>query len=417
MSHVGKRLREFRKKMKLTQGELAEGICNRSYVSQIEKGLVIPSPEILEQLAKRLDTDLKNLWSESENPSFSLVEIQNAMRHIINRIDEQEWEIARKWVLKLHGVTLPDSEKGIYYWAKGKLAEADGRIDEVEPLYLYGLESAREQDDPVPLVRLLDSLGSFYCKHNQAQKAIRPLLEALEVVHYNAVSGLLRISVMYHLGVMHQRLGEYQTAIEHLLYAQELNTTNGIMYKSGELELSLAACFQAIGRVDDAITSIQYAIELFQFLQNEADVAVAHAAWGVILSDQGEFQQAQEYFLKAIPVFAQHGRSEEANETSFHLAVLYKRMGRISEARELCEQIILLVHPELTPKALLLLSETALEAEEPDTALPLLKQVLDSFGEEADKELLSHTYRLLARVHMQRHEYEEAARLYEQSLS
>ena len=129
MTQVGKRLREFRKRLKMTQGDLAEGICNRSYVSQIEKGQVIPSPEILEQLAKRLHTEIKELWTETENPSFTLVEIQNSLRHIINRIDEQEWEIARKWLLKLQGAVIPQSEEGVYLWAKGKIAEVDGRLE------------------------------------------------------------------------------------------------------------------------------------------------------------------------------------------------------------------------------------------------------------------------------------------------
>ncbi|NIA61166.1 helix-turn-helix transcriptional regulator [Bacillus pacificus] len=49
---IGEQIKSLRKKAKLTQQDLAEGIITRSYLSQIEQGSVQPTYEVLEKFAK-----------------------------------------------------------------------------------------------------------------------------------------------------------------------------------------------------------------------------------------------------------------------------------------------------------------------------------------------------------------------------
>ena len=54
---VGERVRSLRRSAGLSQEELAAGRFSKEYVSQIERGKTRPTPETLEWLAGRLDTD------------------------------------------------------------------------------------------------------------------------------------------------------------------------------------------------------------------------------------------------------------------------------------------------------------------------------------------------------------------------
>lgn len=58
---LGDRVRAARLRAGLTQAQVADGLMSTAYVSRIEAGQRRPDPELLEQLAARLDTDVDEL--------------------------------------------------------------------------------------------------------------------------------------------------------------------------------------------------------------------------------------------------------------------------------------------------------------------------------------------------------------------
>lgn len=58
---IGMNIRMRRKKLKLSQQDLAYGDWTRSYISQIESGRIQPSIETLAKIASKLDTTVSNL--------------------------------------------------------------------------------------------------------------------------------------------------------------------------------------------------------------------------------------------------------------------------------------------------------------------------------------------------------------------
>lgn len=63
---IGLRLRERRVSLGLSQGAVTRGLLDRSYLSRIEHGQVVPSLDILEALARRLGLPLASLLSSAE---------------------------------------------------------------------------------------------------------------------------------------------------------------------------------------------------------------------------------------------------------------------------------------------------------------------------------------------------------------
>ena len=65
---IQERIREYRKERGLTLRQLAERAgCTPSYISQLEKGLTVPSLSMVGKLAAALNTTVSDLFSELSN--------------------------------------------------------------------------------------------------------------------------------------------------------------------------------------------------------------------------------------------------------------------------------------------------------------------------------------------------------------
>ncbi|RAP26856.1 helix-turn-helix domain-containing protein [Brevibacillus laterosporus] len=413
MTHVGKRLRYFRKNLRMTQEELSVGICNRSYVSQIEKGNVIPSPEILDQLAKRLQTDLKELWTESESPiGFSEVEIQNALRHIVNRLEANDIEISRKWLFKLKGQQLRTEDQCIYLWAKAELALHDQRFEEVEELLLESISLARDVDDPVSLVRSLQSLGDYYGMTRQAKKAIPFLSEALQLVNRFEIGGLLRISLLYTSAKMHGSLEEYYSAVELLNQAVQLNDAYGTMYKSTSIYMGLAICHLHLHQHEQAEKYNLLALDVLQLVPDEKLIANTYNNLGILYRVTKRYDKSEEYLLKAIDILQKLEQKHWFNNATNELAHLYRDMGYYQRAKKLCESIIHNSNnPHLLAEINLNYANILTDCEHYEQALYHLEQAMQYFTAERSTQYVVRSYEVLLKISTNSQQPEKIARL------
>ncbi|WP_156008109.1 helix-turn-helix domain-containing protein, partial [Streptococcus ruminantium] len=58
------RIKSRRKELKLSQKELAEGICKQGQISRLENGEYTPGSELLHQLAKKLKVSMDYFFDE-----------------------------------------------------------------------------------------------------------------------------------------------------------------------------------------------------------------------------------------------------------------------------------------------------------------------------------------------------------------
>lgn len=57
-THIGEVISYIRKQQNISQAELADGICSREYIGQIEKGLKFPTTYMINQFCDKLDVNL-----------------------------------------------------------------------------------------------------------------------------------------------------------------------------------------------------------------------------------------------------------------------------------------------------------------------------------------------------------------------
>src|SRR5699024_7293773 len=88
---LGHNIRRRRKKLGLTQAELAEGIISVPYLSLIENEKAHPKPDILNPLAKRLRTSQKELLGVTDRHVLRKAEnLIDKVRNALVYEDDQE---------------------------------------------------------------------------------------------------------------------------------------------------------------------------------------------------------------------------------------------------------------------------------------------------------------------------------------
>ncbi len=383
----------------MTQGDLAEGICNRSYISQIEKGLVIPTPEILEQLVRRLDIELNELWNESEQPTFSKQEIESTLRQLVNSIESHEWESAQKWVVKLGVLELSSPEVSVLSWAKGFLAQLEQRYQEAEKQYLEALILAGDYDDIPHLIRVLSSLGTLYCTAQEAKRALPYLNEALQLANRYEIGGLMRISLLHTHGLMHGMLGEYDSAIENLKEADQLNKSYRTHFKSEEIYMMLANCYHRLKQYEEAEQYNLHTLDILQFSPNPRIEAGVYSNLGVLYADLQKYDQAESMLLKAIEGHKQTESTHWLHNSTLELADVYRQTGRLEQAVLLCESVLASESAEKSlAEARYIYAEILTELGRGEDALSHLEPALEYFSQAKTTDFLVKAYRLLARI-------------------
>jgi len=83
---LGSRIRHLRKLRRMTQQELAEAICTKSFVSQVEKGHARPGIDTLQAFADRLGVSLVDLLGPGE-PITPPAWVVTALQEIVEALE------------------------------------------------------------------------------------------------------------------------------------------------------------------------------------------------------------------------------------------------------------------------------------------------------------------------------------------
>lgn len=93
---LGKRIKEIRKSLNLTQEQLAEKIkIEPNNLSRIENGKNFPTPENLSKIALALEVELRDLFTYNHLKSYD--EIKNTIFRAVEKDENMARKIYRFW--------------------------------------------------------------------------------------------------------------------------------------------------------------------------------------------------------------------------------------------------------------------------------------------------------------------------------
>ncbi len=94
---LGKRIREYRLKHKLTQSQLAEKLgIDDKHLSRIELGKNMPNPQLLETLSEIFGIEIKDLFEFSHLNTEE--NIRQELHKIIETLDNEQLVLAIKYL-------------------------------------------------------------------------------------------------------------------------------------------------------------------------------------------------------------------------------------------------------------------------------------------------------------------------------
>jgi transcriptional regulator with XRE-family HTH domain len=278
-SVIGKKIRELRKVVGLTQGDLAEGICTQALVSRIEKGDIYPSATTLYQISLKLGVDVNYFFEIGTTPRLDYIrEVEKQLR--ILRLDgryEEMMEVVK--TEEKNPFFYKDNEKlQLLYWHKA--------------IYLFEIKK-----DPDTSFRLLQQ--AYELTANQKKAASEREMEILmtfgtwesllhnheeALPHYNKVEAFMnhteqlfdksiKTRLFYNTARVLTRLNRYEESTDYCQRAIKWCLEEEHLWGLGELHYHIGYNLERMGEYEKALPYIEKSIHMFEIHKHERNLS------------------------------------------------------------------------------------------------------------------------------------------------
>ncbi|PPA68701.1 helix-turn-helix transcriptional regulator [Jeotgalibacillus proteolyticus] len=306
MNSVGVKLKQIRKDQNITQGALAEGITNRSYISQIEKGMVKPSIKLLRKLCERLNCEVDALFADQESNVITL-DIKNKLSSIENYVIHGEAIDGLKEDIKIvedNIESLNNLDLALYYFCRGKYEKhyKKNRKDATEYLIksidLYKKSSLHQEK-----IRSVNELVDIYVEHNNLSEAFDYLDTSYKELLIQNVGGIERIKFLTNLGIAHAKIGEYRSSIRFLQSAIDLSDGMKVYVMTGQAHMVLGLCYKRVQEYKLALSSYEKAVHYFKGVSDKLNLANTLTNIGILHRYEKSFDNSQNYFAESQQIY------------------------------------------------------------------------------------------------------------------
>ncbi|MFJ7977721.1 helix-turn-helix domain-containing protein [Peribacillus sp. NPDC096379] len=271
---IGHKIKELRKQMKLSQEELAEGICTQAQISKLEKGDVFPYASTLYLISQKLGVDVNYFFDMGMTPRLDYVnEVINQLRNARRTMNYQE---IRDIVVAEENNPLFKQHKRNYQlllWHKG--------IYHYE-LYRDSVKSINILKDAILLtqtsnkvhsereIEILLSIGVILFEEKQLKKALSTYKDAYQFVNTipYLVDNTVKIRIYYNTARTLTRLQEYEKSNNFCLDGIEWCIQKSNLYLLGELHYHTGYNYELLGDLTLAEKYMEKAKLIFN-LQND----------------------------------------------------------------------------------------------------------------------------------------------------
>ncbi|EWG11444.1 helix-turn-helix domain-containing protein [Cytobacillus firmus] len=274
-SAIGQRIRELRKLMNLSQGELAKGICTQAQISKIEKGDVYPYASTLYLISERLGVDVNYFFDIGTTPRLDYV--QEVLRQLTlarRNSDYREMEQIVKTEEKNPLFQQNNKNFQVLLWHKGICQymlhkDSKAAIDILSKAialthYTDKIWSERE-------IEVLLSIGSVYFEEKDYKKSLKVYFEAKEYLHQlpfiNDHTLLCRL--YYNIARSLTRLEKYGDSIKYCREAVRWCIEKDNLYLLGELHYHIGYNYEIQGKFQKARECMQKSLIIFELQEDE----------------------------------------------------------------------------------------------------------------------------------------------------
>lgn len=306
MYSAGQKIQELRKNQNLTQAKLAEGITSRSYLSQIENGTVQPSMKILRKLAEKLNCEIDDLFTGNDKERVIILDTQKLLSSLEYSVTNREYENIEEdlFVIEKRIGELSHKELGLYFYCKGKLLKDYYKDFEESSIFLNkSIKEYHQKSFHLERIRSINELASMYTEQNQLSEAFELLEIAYKESIFFKISGLERIKLLFNLGLLHGKQGEYYSGIRYLNSLIELSKRTNIYYKTGKAYMVLGLCHKGRKEYTNALDAYKKASFFFESTGDKLNLAGIFINIGIIYRLINKSDESIYYLQNALDMY------------------------------------------------------------------------------------------------------------------
>lgn len=280
---LASRLKERRKALKMSQKELAEGICKQGQISRIENGEYTPGSELLYALSRKLRVSMDYFFDEQVQDEKN--ELENFRLVAENFISQRDYSSLK---------------------------------------YLYNLESKSSShlslSDKMYL-EWIQTLVLFYCDNNKLE-AVSKLEKLIKEKNISEINYLRFSNTLFNFYYDVDDLNQFNEIRDNL----EKRVNNLIIHTIEELELSIKFNYNISrylwlqNNVEDAINKISETIRICKRYRSNYLLADLYLLLGNASASFGNIDEVRDYYTKAKFLYNLDGNQEMSLKVEHYLA-------------------------------------------------------------------------------------------------
>lgn len=276
---LGKRIKEIRERLGLSQKAACKHICSQAYISKIENGDVYPSADILLKLSDRLSIDISYLLDISNTPRHDyVIDFYTQVREAIYRRD---YTAVQQLLHTEKGNRLFEDKKHkqFFLWHEGICHyEKDKDLDKAIECFDHALSlttdyklfySERE-------IEILISKGNILTSNKQYEIAHKTYLEALYHLENlpNVTNKFVPIRLYYNLARLLRFMGQFKNSIFYCDEGIKICNKNNLLYLKGDLYFQKGCCYESLNNEDVALKNFTLAEMVYHLEGREKSLAM-----------------------------------------------------------------------------------------------------------------------------------------------
>ena len=280
---LASRLKERRKALKMSQKELAEGVCKQGQISRIENGEYTPGSELLYALSRKLRVSMDYFFDEQVQDEKN--ELENFRLVAENFISQRDYSSLK---------------------------------------YLYNLESKSSShlslSDKMYL-EWIQTLVLFYCDDNKFE-AVSKLEKLLKERNISEINYLRFSNTLFNFYYDIDNLNQFNEIRDNL----EKRVNNLIIHTIEELELSIKFNYNISrylwlqNNVEDALNKISETIRICKRYRSNYLLADLYLLLGNASASFGNIDEVRDYYTKAKFLYNLDGNQEMSLKVEHYLA-------------------------------------------------------------------------------------------------
>jgi transcriptional regulator with XRE-family HTH domain len=269
-SAIGKKIRELRKNINMSQEELSQGICTQAQISKIEKGDVFPYASTLYLISQKLGVDVNHFFDIGMTPRLDYVlevrrQLTIARRNLdyygMKQIVEAELQNPL-FSQNKKNLQLLFWHKGIYQYELG--SDVDKAIETLE--YAIHLTNTTKKMWSERELEILLSIGAIYFEEDYFEKALevyQNLKKHLYAIPH-IMDNTIKTRLLYNIARVYSRLNQLNESNDACKEAIHWCIEKDNMYLLGELHYHMGYNYELQSNPSQAEEYMNKALTVFE---------------------------------------------------------------------------------------------------------------------------------------------------------